>query len=492
MPFTSWAQFELAEFLYKSVQMSAGKTDMLMNILASLYNHQDLPFASHDELYKSIDAIPYGDCPWQSFSVKYSGPLPKDPPSWMLADYDVWYQDLLSLLEQQFGNPEFADAINYAAKVSFTDVLTDENGQCEVCDLMSGQWAWDQSELIAQDPDMHGATFAPIILGSDKTMVSIGTGNMEYYPIYISLGNIHNCVHCSHGSALSILAFLSIPKTGPTHKDDIDFHHFCHQLFHSSLAAIFQLVKDSMSKPQVTQCMDGHFCCVIYGLGPYITDYPEQALLTCIMQGCCTAQNSSLDSGSRLQAHAHSKQLCMTMDSQTLWNDYGIVGGIKLFTAHFPCVDIHELIAPELLHQLIKGTFKDHLITWVNKYLEQNYPRQKALEIIAEIDHCRLAAVLLFPGLHQFPEGQGFKQWTGDNLKELMKIYLPAITGLVPDTMVHAIAAFLEFCYIAQKSVITCWNILLFCTASTAYIIFPYILATSFFLVPQTLSYFED
>ncbi|KAI5997773.1 hypothetical protein F5J12DRAFT_725092, partial [Pisolithus orientalis] len=206
MPFTSQVQFELAEFLYKSVQMSAGKTDTLMDILASLYDHQDPPFVLHDELYKSIDAIPYGDCPWQSFSVKYSGPLPKDPLSWMLADYDVWYQDPPSLLEQQFGNPEFADSIDYTAKVN-------ENGQCEVCDLMSGQWAWDQSELIAQDPDTHGATFAPIILGSDKTTVSIGTGNMEYYPLYISLGNVHNCVHHSHGSALSILAFLSILKS---------------------------------------------------------------------------------------------------------------------------------------------------------------------------------------------------------------------------------------------------------------------------------------
>ena len=122
MPFTSQAQFELAEFLYQNVQMSAGKTDILMDILASLYDGQDLLFGSHDDLYKSIDAIPYGDCPWQSFVVKYSGPLPEDPPSWMLVDYDVWYHDLLSLLEQQFQNLEFAGAIDYAAKVSFMKV----------------------------------------------------------------------------------------------------------------------------------------------------------------------------------------------------------------------------------------------------------------------------------------------------------------------------------------------------------------------------------
>ena len=61
------------------------------------------------------------------------------------------------------------------------------------------------------------------------------------------------------------------------------------------------------------------------------------------------------------------------------------------FTAHFPCVDIHELITPDLLHQLIKGVFKDHLVTWVNEYLERHYPKQQALEIIAEID-CRFVS----------------------------------------------------------------------------------------------------
>ena len=39
------------------------------------------------------------------------------------------------------------------------------------------------------------------------------------------------------------------------------------------------------------------------------------------------------------------------------------------FTNNFPRADIHELIAPDILHQLIKGTFKDHLVKWVEDYL---------------------------------------------------------------------------------------------------------------------------
>ena len=44
----------------------------------------------------------------------------------------------------------------------------------------------------------------------------------------------------------------------------------------------------SMKSPEVVRFPDGHYRKVVYGLGPYIGDYPEQALLACVMQGWCT------------------------------------------------------------------------------------------------------------------------------------------------------------------------------------------------------------
>lgn len=38
------------------------------------------PFKNANDLYEQLDAIPFGDNPWQSFKVSYSGPLPKNPP----------------------------------------------------------------------------------------------------------------------------------------------------------------------------------------------------------------------------------------------------------------------------------------------------------------------------------------------------------------------------------------------------------------------------
>ncbi|KIM63081.1 hypothetical protein SCLCIDRAFT_118149 [Scleroderma citrinum Foug A] len=146
-----------------------------------------------------------------------------------------------------------------------------------------------------------------------------------------------------------------------------------------------------MTEPAVTLCLDGHFCHIVYGLRPYITDYPEQVLLTGVMQGwcaLCTAHNNNLDGGSGHQSHEHSDALRNVLDPKMLSNDYDIIHDIVPFTSDFPCTDIHELIAPDLLHQLIKGMFKDHLVTCINKYLELEHGKQHAGEIIANID-CR-------------------------------------------------------------------------------------------------------
>lgn len=54
---------------------------------------------------------------------------------------------------------------------------------------------------------------APIILGSDKTTVSVATGQNEYYPLYGSLGNAQNHVRRAHRNALTVIGFLAIPKS---------------------------------------------------------------------------------------------------------------------------------------------------------------------------------------------------------------------------------------------------------------------------------------
>jgi hypothetical protein len=55
--------------------------------------------------------------------------------------------------------------------------------------------------------------FVPIILGSNKTTVSVTTGHNKYYPLYVSIGNVHNSVHKVHCSAMALVSFLTMPKS---------------------------------------------------------------------------------------------------------------------------------------------------------------------------------------------------------------------------------------------------------------------------------------
>ncbi|KAF8432343.1 hypothetical protein L210DRAFT_3414078 [Boletus edulis BED1] len=317
---------------------------------------------------------------------------------------------------------------------------------------MSGNWAWEQCNVLSKDQKNHGAMFVPIILGSDKTTVSVGTGNIEYWPLYLTTGNVHNSARRNHGSAVSLLGFLAIPKTDQEFQSDVEFRNFRRQLFHASLKAALEPLKSAMMEPEVTLCSDGHYRRVIYGIGPYIADYPEQVLLSYIVQGWCAkclADRRNLDESSTVpRSHDHTRLVMQLFNSTEMWKKYGIIDDILPFTAMFPRANIHELIAPDILHQIIKGTFKDHLVGWVEAYIKLHYANSDS--ILADIDR-RIAATPSFPGLRRFPQGRGFKQWTGNDSKALMKVYLAAVVDYIPPQMTQAIAAFMDFCYIIRQ-----------------------------------------
>jgi hypothetical protein len=209
-PYDTRLQFEVADFLFRRNQMSAGNINFLLSLwAASLAIHGDEPpFSKTMDMYNTIDSTPLGDIAWESFSLQYNGTRPaENVPSWMEAEYDVWFRDPRSLVHNLLSNPDFKSNFDYAP---FQEYTTD--GVHRFQDFMSAIWAWIQAvslcygpygrfnlvlifmcqDIIAEDPKTHGSVFCPIILGSDKTTVSVATGHNEYWPIYLSIGNIHN------------------------------------------------------------------------------------------------------------------------------------------------------------------------------------------------------------------------------------------------------------------------------------------------------------
>ncbi|KIJ70649.1 hypothetical protein HYDPIDRAFT_23740 [Hydnomerulius pinastri MD-312] len=155
---------------------------------ATLLKHGDEPpFVSWRHLYKTIDSTPLSDVKWQRYKIQYTGDMPDlNPPPWMQQTFKVWFWDVREVTHIILGNPSFAEEMNLQPFREFSTKGDEQQYQ----DFMSGDWAWDQADIISEDEKTHGSTFVPIILGSDKTTVSVGTGNNEYYPLYLSIGNV--------------------------------------------------------------------------------------------------------------------------------------------------------------------------------------------------------------------------------------------------------------------------------------------------------------
>ena len=210
-PFRNRAEFELAEFIYKEEQMSERSTERLLELVgALLVRHDDSPpFASSDDIRATIDSILVGDIPWQSFSTRYTGALPTgDPPHWMTAEYEVHFRDPDAVARQLLDNPDFASDFDYTPRRNF-----DEKGGRVYSDFMSGNWSWRQADSLSSNPANGDAMVVPLILGSDKTTVSVATGQNEYYPLYMSIGNVSNGLRRAHRGAVVLIGFLAIPKS---------------------------------------------------------------------------------------------------------------------------------------------------------------------------------------------------------------------------------------------------------------------------------------
>ncbi|PSR76461.1 hypothetical protein PHLCEN_2v8436 [Hermanssonia centrifuga] len=186
----------------------------------------------------------------------------------------------------------------------------------------------------------------------------------------------------------------------------------------------------------------------------------EQIVVTAIVQNWCVTcptQRQHLEDlceGFNVRTREHAKSLARVCNRKYLWDTYGIINDILPFSDDLPHADIHELMAGDLLHQVIKGCFKEHLVDWVFAYIILEHGETVGHGIWGQIDR-RLAAVPTFPGLRPFHQGRDFKQWTGDDSKGLMKIFLPAVVNFIPPDMTRAIKYFMEFCYLVRRSIQT-------------------------------------
>lgn len=138
-PFEDEAQFRVADLLFRKVEMSGANIDELMDIWAQSKGDDDdwAPFDSHQHMYNVVDSIPHGDAPWKSFTCSYTGTISPDPPSWQMKDYEVWYRDPSTVIQNLLDNPDFDGMFDYTPFVE----VDEKNHRCWN-EFMSANFAW--------------------------------------------------------------------------------------------------------------------------------------------------------------------------------------------------------------------------------------------------------------------------------------------------------------------------------------------------------------
>ncbi|KAJ7211255.1 hypothetical protein GGX14DRAFT_534636 [Mycena pura] len=393
-PYNDQVQFRTTDLAFRRGEMSADVISELMEVWALDKQKYDAntPFMGPEDLYETIDSTALGDAPWKYLS------------------YTVWYRDPEVVASNILNNPELDGLFDPAPYVE-----VDRDGKRCWSDFMSASFGWKHALHVPREP--------------------------------------HASARRAHRSGATPFIFLAIPKSDHKYDNDPAFRTFKRQLYHASFAAVLSSLKPGMTTPLVRHCPNGHFRRVIWEFGPFIADYPEQGWCTkyvCNLASPC--RRTTLDGGpGDPRSHELTEQMIQALDGdpKQLWENYGINTDVIPFTSDFPRANIHEMMSPDLLHQIIKGTFKDHLVEWVGEYIYLTYEKPEADCIMDKIDR-RIAAIPVFSGLRRFKDGRQFKQWTGDDSKALMKIYLVAIKDLVPHEIVSTLSAFLNFCYLVR------------------------------------------
>ena len=277
-------------------------------------------------------------------------------------------------------------------------------------------------------------------------------GDQTAWPVYLTLGNIAKHLRRQPSKrATMLLAYL------PTTK----FHCFSNpdtrsqkqrDLFHEALSAILEPLRVAALQGFEMTCGDGNIRNVYPILSAYVADFPEQCLIGCTRQSSCPRctvipqdrgdpLNDSTETRDQTTTHQLLKNHAGGRLTTKQLNDQGVRPTYPAFWFNLPYLNIHDGFPPDILHQLHKGVFKDHVVKWCTEI---------ALGGSKEIDR-RFKMMPPHSSLRHFSRGiSGISQWTGGEYRQMEKVFLGVISGIVSDGAMTATRAVLDFLYLAQ------------------------------------------
>ncbi|KAJ7815457.1 Zn-finger domain-containing protein [Mycena leptocephala] len=435
-PFESDDEWELAKWLIKNV----GHNHMEAFLKLPIIQGVGTAYSTKDQLLEAIDDLP-GGVGWKLEKVTLTGDLEDEDGKLIVETLELWYRDPVDCIRELIGNPVFRDVMQYAPQKVFEDAA----GKSEVINEMwTAAWWWKLQKLLPP-----GATIAPIILSSDKTKLSNFRGDQSAWPVYLMIGNISKDIRRQTSSHATILVgYLPIGKfSGYSDKARQAVRY---RTFHHCMTIITRSLVAAGTEGVDMTCSDGFVRWVWPILAAYVADYPEQCLIANCMENRCpickvkpTSRGAHEPSASRDQAETlellkeHQsgyKNPATAAKSKADYDEFGLRPVYAPFWAQLPHSNIFQAFTPDLLHQLHKGVFKDHLVKWCTKIVGEK-----------EVD-ARFRSMPSHPEVRHFKNGiSSVSQWTGSEFKAMEKLFISVLVGAAPERAVGAARAVLDF-----------------------------------------------
>ncbi|KIJ63135.1 hypothetical protein HYDPIDRAFT_156602 [Hydnomerulius pinastri MD-312] len=332
--------------------------------------------------------------------------------------------------------------MSYEPEKLFTDEACDDR---VINEMHTADWWWKTQDRLSR-----GATITPIILSSDKTTLSQFRGDKSAWPLYLTIGNISKSVRRQPSSHATVLiGYLPVGKYDCFSDKAKQFARY--RMFHYCMRTVLQPLIETGKNGKLMSCADGLKRWIWPIVAAYVADYPEQCLVACCMENRCPVCKVNRDErGAHLDSPLRDKketlELLMQQQSGThssestkLYQDLGIRQIVPPFWADLPHCDIFQAFTPDLLHQLHKGVFKDHLVKWCTVLVGED-----------EID-ARFRAMSSYPGLRHFKNGiSSVSQWTGTEHKEMQRVFVGLLAGTVEDRVMKAVKSVVDFIYFAS------------------------------------------
>ncbi|PPQ76233.1 hypothetical protein CVT24_009444 [Panaeolus cyanescens] len=441
-PFESQEEWELAWWIISS-GISQKKTDELLRLRA-IRQGSNPSFHNSRALFKRIDALPEGPG-WTCTPIRIRGDRKDRHGVCRHEDLEIWHRDPVDCVRELMGNPAFKDHQHYAPKKIYLDADLKNR---EYSEMWTADWWWNvQGELPA------GATVAPVILASDKTNLSRLSGDKQAWPVYLTLGNIDKDVRRKPSSqATVLLGYIPVTKLECFSKKQRSRE--LHQLFHNCMRIILKPLVEAGHTGVSVVCADGYVRKIFPILAAYIADYPEQCLVVCCRENSCPKCTVLPECRGNHRQHAALREPKKTLNliqrqirgqRLTAFKSQNL-RLVLPFWKDLPHCNIYTSITPDILHQLHKGLFKDHVVNWATRAIarEEN-----------EID-ARFQSMSLHPTLRHFKRGISLiSQWTGTEYKNMEKVFLGVIADATDPDVVQAVRGVLDFTYYAHFEVHT-------------------------------------